>query len=850
MDHDLNAQTEEAPPGTRSEDDLLNTLVEAGQELEAVRVKRHSSRALGPAGDGEEDEEGGRSPDEEQAERGRRKGVLRALRDLSVRHSERVAAWREVCVFHGSPPGGRASQPGSSAGAESHCFSDTLKSVGEDSLIVLDTLRAIVTKLDAEILRSCAEEASTDDGPPSTRDDRDPDSTAEDGGEEGRTSGCSHVEESGEQLDAECEANPEEGSRVDLQEKETRTENDTSKEETKTEWITVGAEDSRSQLLEASFIRAPLGVAAALRCESADALSGLMVSGSEELVSRVVRVEVQQGASLRFPVTVAVPFRARYRSNYRDVAVKIVDGAGRTSYVSPVVAEEAWGGQRGTLAEVRVYSLGVFAVVSCLKRERYSVPSRGLSLKLSTDPRVSLSYLPGSFTAPVMAQVMVQPVDAILLAAVRSRSDGHRSVVSTSPLLHLTHPTSQPLRRPLSVTLPCPPNPERKKDPRGPREEKEHQHTSTRGSAPPQDGGDSHKVRIVQASKETSSELLVALGSKDKHWNVLEKVHVRNQQNGLVSLELTESVDRLLVARLLPPLQPGLAASFALELERAACSHAVAVVLGRRGDDPRGVLVAALPSRELGWERNRLRAQGYGELLEASPEVSMCEGDQLLLRFSGNVASAEAGSGTQRVECVTFHSQRRNHLLVQLTEVDPFGNYSSPHYKGTLLFFKVARGQLLWSSDGAFPVNTAPPDADPVCKLPLTLPKKARNINRPIAAKVKLCGESDSLPDALLLWLSAELSEDDLAPLAASLRLRRGAAQLVKLRAGSSLSAHAFHVLAMWRRGLPAAPAQPKAAQLAQGLARSGRPDLARELLQRQAAAAGRRPLQHGAKER
>ncbi|XP_055363029.1 death domain-containing protein 1 isoform X3 [Betta splendens] len=780
MDHDLNAQTEEAPPGTRSEDDLLNTLVEAGQELEAVRVKRHSSRALGPAGDGEEDEEGGRSPDEEQAERGRRKGVLRALRDLSVRHSERVAAWREVCVFHGSPPGGRASQPGSSAGAESHCFSDTLKSVGEDSLIVLDTLRAIVTKLDAEILRSCAEEASTDDGPPSTRDDRDPDSTAEDGGEEGRTSGCSHVEESGEQLDAECEANPEEGSRVDLQEKETRTENDTSKEETKTEWITVGAEDSRSQLLEASFIRAPLGVAAALRCESADALSGLM----------------------------------------------------------------------GTLAEVRVYSLGVFAVVSCLKRERYSVPSRGLSLKLSTDPRVSLSYLPGSFTAPVMAQVMVQPVDAILLAAVRSRSDGHRSVVSTSPLLHLTHPTSQPLRRPLSVTLPCPPNPERKKDPRGPREEKEHQHTSTRGSAPPQDGGDSHKVRIVQASKETSSELLVALGSKDKHWNVLEKVHVRNQQNGLVSLELTESVDRLLVARLLPPLQPGLAASFALELERAACSHAVAVVLGRRGDDPRGVLVAALPSRELGWERNRLRAQGYGELLEASPEVSMCEGDQLLLRFSGNVASAEAGSGTQRVECVTFHSQRRNHLLVQLTEVDPFGNYSSPHYKGTLLFFKVARGQLLWSSDGAFPVNTAPPDADPVCKLPLTLPKKARNINRPIAAKVKLCGESDSLPDALLLWLSAELSEDDLAPLAASLRLRRGAAQLVKLRAGSSLSAHAFHVLAMWRRGLPAAPAQPKAAQLAQGLARSGRPDLARELLQRQAAAAGRRPLQHGAKER
>lgn len=69
-----------------------------------------------------------------------------------------------------------------------------------------------------------------------------------------------------------------------------------------------------------------------------------------------------------------------------------------------------------------------------------------------------------------------------------------------------------------------------------------------------------------------------------------------------------------------------------------------------------------------------------------------------------------------------------------------------------------------------------------------------------------------------------------------SLRLRRSTAQLVKLRAGGSPSAQAFHVLATWRRGLPAAPRQPKASQLAHCLAKSGRPDLARELLLRQAA--------------
>lgn len=77
---------------------------------------------------------------------------------------------------------------------------------------------------------------------------------------------------------------------------------------------------------------------------------------------------------------------------------------------------------------------------------------------------------------------------------------------------------------------------------------------------------------------------------------------------------------------------------------------------------------------------------------------------------------------SQNVEHITFHTQRRNHLFVHLTEVDPFGNYSSPHYKGTVMFYKVTRGQLAWRSDKAVPINTAPM-GDPICKLSLTLPK-------------------------------------------------------------------------------------------------------------------------------
>ncbi|KAI9543354.1 hypothetical protein NQZ68_012003 [Dissostichus eleginoides] len=293
----------------------------------------------------------------------------------------------------------------------------------------------------------------------------------------------------------------------------------------------------------------------------------------------------------------------------------------------------------------------------------------------------------------------------------------------------------------------------------------------------------------------------------------------------------------LLVVRLLSPLQPLHLSSLAEELEESVCCHAVTVVLQRREDELHDLLVAVLPNRDLSWETSKLRAQGYSGLPDTSEEISMCEGDQLLLRFSGNITS----SGTQNEghdvpnERITFHSQQKNHLMVRLTEVDPFGNYSSPHYKGTAMFYKVTRGQLEWRGDKPVAMDTKLL-GDPVCKLSLTLPKKVRTINRPITARVRLREDTDSLSDSLLLWLSGELSEEEVSLLVVSLRLRRSAAQLVKLRARDSLSTQAFHLLAMWRRGLPAATHHPKASQLAHCLAKSGRPDLARELLLRQAA--------------
>lgn len=66
--------------------------------------------------------------------------------------------------------------------------------------------------------------------------------------------------------------------------------------------------------------------------------------------------------------------------------------------------------------------------------------------------------------------------------------------------------------------------------------------------------------------------------------------------------------------------------------------------------------------------------------------------------------------------------QLQSRVLLRLTEVDPFGNHSSPHYKGTAVFYRVSRDRLERRGEAEPPVETELLD-DPVCKLPLTLPK-------------------------------------------------------------------------------------------------------------------------------
>lgn len=93
-----------------------------------------------------------------------------------------------------------------------------------------------------------------------------------------------------------------------------------------------------------------------------------------------------------------------------------------------------------------------------------------------------------------------------------------------------------------------------------------------------------------------------------------------------------------------------------------------------------------------------------------------------LLVFHVFAWSAENGEDSGKAYRLIFHSQRKPRLELHIKEVDEFGNHSSPHYKGTAVFYKITRGMITKEWKQPLPHGNYQ-NQTPLCKLPLTLPK-------------------------------------------------------------------------------------------------------------------------------
>ncbi|XP_019381393.1 PREDICTED: death domain-containing protein 1 [Gavialis gangeticus] len=577
----------------------------------------------------------------------------------------------------------------------------------------------------------------------------------------------------------------------------------------------------------ACYITAPSIILENLVCRIINDMSSLVVDDSEELVSNIIGVEcLDNEKRIPFPIIIAIPFTTRLRSNYREILVKVTDKNFQSSYLPPISLEGYQGNHKGNFAEVNIYQLGIFSVLSCLKTEIFTVPKEGVSQKLSMDSRVSLYYPPEMFSSPASMQLKVQPIEPSLVSILKTKYDMYHSVVSTSPLVHIQHPSFQPFNKSVTIILPCPPNPEKKRQGDEIDRGRATSSTVTRTAT-------AYRFRAMSASgrnhREKLTESLKLLGykSKEEEWVVLDDVIVQNARNGLVSFELDEHLESFIVIRLSFLVDNKHLVLFIKALDEAIHSTMANIVLYRKKENPYRIVVLLVPSKELNWELQRLREEGYFGPPEPTHQFQLREGDQIHFRFTGNIFASDNGKDFGKAYKLIFHAQRKPRLELQIKEVDEFGNHSSPHYKGTAVFYKKAREKIAknWEKPLFHDDDLQQPQ---LCKLALTLPKQEKLIKHPQSTKRISTNSSEALWDNLFYWLAEELSEDNASLLALHLPIRRSTLQLIRVKCPDDFTNQIYELLCSWKRNLPRSA--DKQRLLSRYLRKSGRIDLSEEL--------------------
>ncbi|NXK39415.1 DTHD1 protein, partial [Piprites chloris] len=576
----------------------------------------------------------------------------------------------------------------------------------------------------------------------------------------------------------------------------------------------------------ACFIKAPATVLENLKCKILNDTSSLVVDDFEELVSNVISIECYDYEKILFPINIAIPFTSRFRGNYREIMVKVTDVNFQSNYLTPISLEGYQGNCKGSFAEVKINHLGVLSVLSCLKKETFTVPNVGLSQKLSMDSRISFHYNPGAFSSPAPMELKIQPIEPSLVSALKARHDMYHSVISTSAVIRMQHPSAQPFNSSVTITLPCPPNPEKK------RQGGETEHKRAISATVKRTAAAYHPWAVttsVRKDGENLSDTLKFLGCRNKEegWKVFDDVIIQNVRNGLVSFQLNEHLESFVVVRLSFLLENMYLHLFVQALEEALCSTMANVIMYQKRENPYKIVVLLSASKELTYELQNLHEEGYFGPPEPTQQFPLREGEQIHFTFRGNIFSSENGKDFGKVCRLIFHSQRKARLELQIKEVDEFGNHSSPHYKGTAVFYKITRQMITKTWEQPLPFGEYQHQS-PLCKLPLTLPKHEKLINHPQSTKRISSDSSEDLWDNLLFWLAEELAEDNTSLFALCLPVRRSILQFVRLKCPDNLTHQIYELLCCWKKSLPRSA--DKQQLLCRYLRKSGRRDLSEEL--------------------
>ncbi|XP_041463355.1 death domain-containing protein 1-like [Lytechinus variegatus] len=618
-----------------------------------------------------------------------------------------------------------------------------------------------------------------------------------------------------------------------------------------------------------------------LTCHLHNNLSTNAMDDSEEMVSNVIRLrheddddDDEEHDDLGAPIVVAIPYTVSARMTSTKEFIVKMRGRNDEDWqtVATLATESTFIEQKGPFAEVKTTRLASFVVVARLARDKQTVTKKGGTLKSSADHRVTITYPMGACSL-ISVTLEVQPAENVV-SEIKSRLRHCSELITASPIIHLTHSTKKHFEKPVTLTIPCPPNPHKSNDAPGGAGD-----STGPGGGAGGGGGKKEKstsnmdplhpegVVVIRSTKSSifggdpSQDALYLLAKQEQtsQWNELDDIPIRQIKKDVVAIDLSEPVSRLVILRVAQEARYPVK-SIANTFELALQIRYAKLVFIPKEDEPHRAVVTCVPSKQLDNVLRKLLNDGYDGSPDHSDDIPMTEGQEITLRFNGNVQMVDRNELK-----INFHSNRRIFHYIELKEVNRFGNHSSPEYRGCAEFYGKARITL---EDMEDPEETMLKEAEAKAK-----EKKTEKENKPISLKdekkIKDNKSSDqssffkNSPDLLcklhialpktepdqplppsryrttaidaggmvcnsnLRWLASELG-NEWESLAGYLGLKKNRVQSIKRNNPDAQEQQIFDMLVTWRSSLP--KAYNKDRKILSSLTRCGRYDLGEEL--------------------
>ncbi|XP_035658172.1 ankyrin-3-like [Branchiostoma floridae] len=339
----------------------------------------------------------------------------------------------------------------------------------------------------------------------------------------------------------------------------------------------------------------------------------LSLRDGDMLVSDIIELG-PQGTTFLKPVTVRLPYNSTLSGDTREPVIWVTEDMSQWRELKTTRKSKEH-------ITVTVDHFAIFAVISQLKRDHFSVSTKGVTVTSSTQPTVIITIPEQSVSTPIQVKLQVQEISKEVLEDMKARDQSSHSLVCTSPIVKIeaADQLTVHFNKPVTVQVPHP----------------RHYMEVPQGGAT--------ELRVTSSEEGT-----------DQWTDVTDDVNIRDLGE-FVEFNVTEASSHIIL-----DMQAGGKSEEIGPIPLALCNwihqHDAQFMLMQREDNQNQFLIECCKVSDTDDKETRA---GYKAPVP-SKIVRLCEGQKVGINIEGNVSFAQFGKADKQI---TFHSQIKHNLL-------------------------------------------------------------------------------------------------------------------------------------------------------------------------------------------